>query len=303
LDFKEKLKKETEMTDRIVQAYLPQAQGYQKTAIEAMCYSVQAGGKRLRPMLLMQTCRLFDPELSHPSLHVFMAAVEMIHTYSLVHDDLPAMDNDEYRRGKKTTHIVYGEDMAILAGDALLNYAFELMSEAVADCAKEGDSVQTLQAAQAMTEIATKAGIYGMIGGQTADVESEGQKISADKLIFIHRLKTCALLEASMAAGAMLGGATYKQIVQIRKIAANVGLAFQIQDDILDVTGDEQTIGKPIGSDEKNEKCTYVTLYGIEGAKSEVSRLTKEALALLDGFEGDTEFLAELTGYLAGRQM
>jgi geranylgeranyl diphosphate synthase type II len=232
-----------------------------------------------------------------------MAAIEMIHTYSLVHDDLPAMDNDEYRRGKKTTHIVYGEDMAILAGDALLNDAFELMSKDVADCAKKGDPTQTLQAAQAMAEIASKAGIYGMIGGQTVDVESEGQKISEDKLIFIHRLKTCALLEASMAAGAMLGGAAQEQIVQIRKIAANVGLAFQIQDDILDVVGDTQTLGKPVGSDEKNEKCTYVTLYGIEGAKSEVSRLTEEALSLLNGFEGDTTFLADLTGYLAGRQM
>jgi geranylgeranyl diphosphate synthase type II len=303
LDFKEKLNIETQKTDRIVQSYLPQAQGYQKTVIEAMRYSVQAGGKRLRPMLLMQTCRLFDPKLSHPSLHAFMAAIEMIHTYSLVHDDLPAMDNDEYRRGKKTTHIVYGEDMAILAGDALLNDAFELMSKDVADCAKKGDPTQTLQAAQAMAEIASKAGIYGMIGGQTVDVESEGQKISEDKLIFIHRLKTCALLEASMAAGAMLGGAAQEQIVQIRKIAANVGLAFQIQDDILDVVGDTQTLGKPVGSDEKNEKCTYVTLYGIEGAKSEVSRLTEEALSLLNGFEGDTAFLADLTGYLAGRQM
>jgi geranylgeranyl diphosphate synthase type II len=267
-----------------------------------MCYSVQAGGKRLRPMLLLQTCLLFDRALSHPALEAFMAAIEMIHTYSLVHDDLPAMDNDEYRRGKKTTHIVYGEDMAILAGDALLNHAFELMSAAVAQCAKKDDALQTLQAAQAMAEIASKAGIYGMIGGQTADVESEGKKISADKLLFIHRKKTCALLEASMAAGAMLGGASKEQIAQIRKIAADVGLAFQIQDDILDVTGDEQALGKPVGSDEKNEKCTYVTLYGIDEAKAEVIRLSKEASELLRSFEGDTAFLEELTGYLAGRQ-
>lgn len=280
--------------EKLIQRYLPEEKGYQKTILEAMNYSMLAGGKRLRPMLMIETYKLFAG--SSKSIEPFAAAIEMIHTYSLVHDDLPAMDNDEYRRGKKTTHSVYGEAMGILAGDALLNYAYETAATAFS---LDTDHVADAKAFQILTK---KAGVYGMVGGQTVDVESEGQEISRDKLDFIYRLKTGALIEASMLIGAVLAKATEEEQQIIEKIAGEVGLAFQIQDDILDVTSTLEVLGKPIGSDEKNHKATYVAFEGIEKAKEEVERLSVDAMDQIASLSEKNPFLIELLRYLIHRE-
>lgn len=280
--------------EKLIQRYLPEEKGYQKTILEAMNYSMLAGGKRLRPMLMIETYKLFAG--SSKSIEPFAAAIEMIHTYSLVHDDLPAMDNDEYRRGKKTTHSVYGEAMGILAGDALLNYAYETAATAFS---LDTDHVADAKAFQILTK---KAGVYGMVGGQTVDVESEGQEISRDKLDFIYRLKTGALIEASMLIGAVLAKATEEEQQIVEKVAGEVGLAFQIQDDILDVTSTLEVLGKPIGSDEKNHKATYVAFEGIEKAKEEVERLSVDAMDQIASLSEKNPFLIELLRYLIHRE-
>ena len=244
-------------------------------------------GKRLRPLLMWESYRLFGGEGA--AIEPFMAAIEMINTYSLVHDDLPAMDNDEYRRGRKTTHFVYGEDMGILAGDALLNYAFETACRAF-----EEESEHALRIGKALEILADKAGIYGMIGGQVVDVQESGKAVSGEVLDFIYRLKTSALIEASMMAGAVLAGAEEGQVSRMEQIAGKIGLAFQIQDDILDVTSTEEVLGKPIHSDEKNQKTTYVTLLGIEQAQKKVEELSNEAIALLHQFTGENAYLEQL---------
>ena len=280
--------------EKLIQRYLPEEKGYQKTIFEAMNYSMLAGGKRLRPMLMIETYKLFAG--SSKSIEPFAAAIEMIHTYSLVHDDLPAMDNDEYRRGKKTTHSVYGEAMGILAGDALLNYAYETAATAFS---LDTDHAAVAKAFQILTK---KAGVYGMVGGQTVDVESEGQEISRDKLDFIYRLNTGALIEASMLIGAVLAKATEEEQQIIEKVAGEVGLAFQIQDDILDVTSTLEVLGKPIGSDEKNHKATYVAFEGIERAKEEVERLSVDAMDQIASLSEKNPFLIELLRYLIHRE-
>ena len=281
---------EKDAVEEIIYGYCPDEFGKQSLIFEAMNYSVKAGGKRLRPILMIETFKLFgeDEELVYP----FMAAIEFIHTYSLVHDDLPAMDDDEFRRGQKTTHAKYGEDIGILAGDGLLNYAYEVMSEAV---------VKNPAASKAMAVIAKKAGSYGMVGGQTVDVINEGKKLDIETINFIHNLKTAALIEASMMAGAILGGATDEQVLQVESIAKNIGMAFQIQDDILDVTGDEAKLGKPVLSDEKNEKDTYITLIGLEESQQKVKDLSNLAI---DGIKalGDNEFLVTLVEKLISRE-
>ncbi len=280
--------------EAVLKKYLPKEEGYQKTVLEAMNYSVLAGGKRLRPMLMFETYRLFGG--SGRIIEPFAAAIEMIHTYSLVHDDLPAMDNDEYRRGKKTTHAVYGEAMGILAGDALLNFAYETAAEALT--MEEG--IQT--AGKAFMILAKKAGVYGMVGGQTADVESEGCDISKEKLDFIYRLKTGALIESAMVIGAVLAGAEEDEQKTVERAAGKIGLAFQIQDDILDETSSLAVLGKPVGSDRKNKKSTYVAWEGIEKANQEVKRLFAEAMEELDSLSLDHPFLSELLRYLIHRE-
>ena len=287
MNFKEEYTDRVEKIEKILKKYLPEKKGYQRTIMEAMEYSLMAGGKRLRPMLMWESYRLFGGEGA--AIEPFMAAIEMIHTYSLVHDDLPAMDNDEYRRGRKTTHIVYGEDMGILAGDALLNYAFETACRAF-----EEESEHALRIGKALKILADKAGIYGMIGGQVVDVQESGKAVSGEVLDFIYRLKTSALIEASMMAGAVLAGAEEGQVSRMEQIAGKTGLAFQIQDDILDVTSTEEVLGKPIHSDEKNQKTTYVTLLGIEQAQKKVEELSNEAIALLHQFTGENAYLEQL---------
>ena len=284
-------KKEVE---QIMTSFLPKEEGYQKTVLEAMNYSVSAGGKRLRPMLMLETYRMFGG--TSKVIEPFMAAIEMIHTYSLIHDDLPAMDNDEYRRGRKTTHVVYGEAMATLAGDALLNYAFETAASAfVLD---EGNPA----IGKAFMILASKAGVYGMIGGQVVDVESEGKEIDADTLKFIHIHKTSALLESAMLIGAVLAGASEQQQRTVELAARELGLAFQIRDDILDVTGNTDELGKPVGSDEKNHKNTYVALEGLEKAKEDVKRYSESAIDRLKSLPVRNEFLYELIEELIDRR-
>lgn len=307
---------EKELSDRaahieeVLKAFLPKEEGYAKTVIEAMNYSLLAGGKRLRPMMILESYRLFSGEGADEGVvEPFMAAMEMIHTYSLVHDDLPAMDNDEYRRGRKTTHAVYGAGMATLAGDGLLNLAYET---AVAGAIKgkelasyDGDNSNRYLAA--LEVLTTKAGIYGMVGGQCADICAENAtNISEDEmkdtLHYIDENKTGALIESSLMIGAILGGATKAQVSQIEKAGSNVGIAFQIQDDILDITSTTEVLGKPIGSDEKNGKSTYVSLYGMENAKAKVKELSDEAMDILDSLGFKNSFLDGLFNYLIYRE-
>lgn len=295
MNISEEITKRASDIETRIKGFLPEQYEYQKTIVEAMSYSVLAGGKRLRPMLMEASYQMFDGE--GEELDAFMAAIEMIHTYSLVHDDLPAMDNDLYRRGKKTTHAVYGEAMGVLAGDALLNFAFETVADAMVRSA--GD----MRVAKAFAVLAKKAGIYGMIGGQVVDVESEkkGQQIDRDCLDFIYRLKTGALIEASLMIGAILAGASEEEVPLMEEAGTKLGLAFQIQDDILDVTSSLEVLGKPIGSDARNEKATYVAFEGLEKAGAEVERLSRESVAILDGFKREHTFLRELFMYLIHR--
>lgn len=296
MNFKEELKDRVDHIEAILKEYLPKEEGWQKTVIAAMNYSVLAGGKRLRPMLMEETYRLFGGK--GREIEPFMAAIEMIHTYSLVHDDLPAMDNDEYRRGRKTTHVVYGEAMAILAGDGLLNYAFET---AMKSFTMEGDLEKK---ARALSVLAQKAGIYGMIGGQTADIEAEdlGDQVTTEHLMFIHAHKTSALIEAAMMTGAILACASQEEIAQIEKAAYEIGIAFQIQDDILDVTSTLEMLGKPIGSDAKNHKTTYVTLKGLEESRKEQQELSLHAIETIRNIGYSNDFLMELVTSLITRE-
>lgn len=295
LDFKVQKEQKVREIEDSLQNYLPKQKGYQKIIMEAMEYSLLAGGKRLRPMLMKETYTLFG---GHSKvIEPFMAAIEMVHTYSLVHDDLPAMDNDEYRRGRKTTHVVYGEDMAILAGDALLNYAFETAVKAFVL-----EPEDSLAIGNAIRVLGEKAGIYGMLGGQVIDVKETGHAVSKDVLDTIYELKTGALIEAAMMIGAILGGASKEEVKTVERIASLVGLAFQVQDDILDVTSTQEELGKPIHSDEKNEKTTYVTLLGIDDAKKVVEEKSEEAISLLQTLPNENPYLEELLMELIHRK-
>ena len=274
-DVKTRLTDRAAEAEKIVVKYLPEVLGMQRTIFEAMEYSIKAGGKRLRPVLMSETFKLFGGK--GEAIDCFMAAIEMIHTYSLVHDDLPSMDNDMLRRGKPTTHAVYGEGMGVLAGIDRNIKALQILSK--------------------------KAGVFGMIGGQVVDVESEKkhETMTEEKIDFIYELKTGALIEASMEIGAVLAGASEDEIKLIESVASKIGMAFQIQDDILDIEGDEAVLGKPIGSDERNEKSTYVTFKGIEKSKEEVKRLTDEAIDNLKKLPYENDFLMDLLQYLVYR--
>lgn len=309
MDFKEEMKGRGKDVETVIEKYMPKEEGLQKTVIAAMRYTMTAGGKRIRPLLMQAVYQLFGGQ--NQLIEPFMAAIEMIHTYSLIHDDLPALDNDDYRRGRKTAHIVYGEAMALLAGDSLLNYAYETASKAFSmipvsspddkEAVKEELTIRRNVEA-AMQVLAKKPGIYGMIGGQTADVELTGSRLNSSQLAYIYENKTGALIEASMMIGAILAGADDTEIEKMRKMAYNIGMAFQIQDDILDETATFEELGKPIHSDEKNEKVTYVTLYGIKASEEEVKRLSKEASSILQSMSGDTGFLINFIEYLVHRK-
>lgn len=295
MSFELELQSKVNKIEQILKSNLPLKEGEQIRIFEAMEYSLLAGGKRIRPLLMQEIYHLFGGD--GEEIKYFMTAIELIHTYSLVHDDLPAMDDDDYRRGRKTTHIVYGEDMAILAGDGLLNYAFEIASLSF-DLAPES----ALNIGKALQVLSRKSGVYGMIGGQVIDVQNTGKVINQEILDEIFRLKTGALIEASMMIGAILAGASQLEIDKVEQMASSIGMAFQIQDDILDVEGDEAIIGKPVLSDEKNDKTTYITLLGLEESKKRVIEYSSHATNLLKGFDGDTIFLHELTEMLINRE-
>ena len=292
-NFDDEMKKRVTEVKSIIESYLPEEEGFQRTLLEAVNYSMLVGGKKLRPLLMQQTYAMFGG--TSPAIRPFMAAIEMIHTHSLIHDDLLAMDNDEYRRGKKTTHVVYGEAMAILAGDALLNYAYETAAKAF-DLDPGNPRL-----GKAFQILAAKTGLEGMIGGQSVDVDYVDKPLTQEQLFFIYKLKTSALIEASMMIGAVLAGATQEETEKIERIARNVGLAFQIQDDILDVVGEEETLGKPTKSDEKNKKTTYVTVKGLEKAQTDVAKYSEEAIRIMEELPYENEFLHELILHLIHR--
>ena len=296
MNFNDELNQKVKDMENMIFSKLPEEEGPQKTVVQAMRYSVMAGGKRLRPLLMQEAYRLFGKEDS--KVYPFMAALEYIHNYSLVHDDLPAMDNDEYRRGQKTTHVVYGEDLAILAGDALLNYAFETIADGMMQNPSDVNMIKAFQI------FAKKAGIFGMVGGQSVDVinENNNSEMTMDDILFIHENKTAALIECALMCGAALAGANDEQISQMEKVGSNIGLAFQIQDDILDATGSFEELGKPIGSDEKNQKATYLSLQGMEKSADDVKRLSKEAVDILLQMPNRNEFLEELVMSLVERR-
>ena len=293
MSFKSSLKYRVDYIEKLLKEYMPEEKGYQKTIFEAMNYSLKAGGKRLRPILTLEACRIVGG--NEEDVIPFAIAIEMIHTYSLIHDDLPALDNDELRRGRPTNHKVYGDAMAILAGDGLLNYAFEIMLKS--SIGKENPAKYL----NAINEIAKSSGVYGMIGGQVVDIESEDKKIEMEKLDFIHLNKTAAIIVGCMRAGAIIGDATEEQIENITKYATNIGLSFQIADDILDITGDESKLGKKVGSDIDNNKSTYPSLIGLEKSKEIANDLINEAKTRISNIKGDNEFLNDLAEYIVAR--
>lgn len=294
MNFNDELKQKKEMVESAIEEYLPEETGFCQELARAVNYSMRAGGKRLRPILMMETYRMFGGESQ--VIAPFMAAIEMIHTSSLIHDDLPAIDNDEYRRGMKTTHAVFGEALGVLSGDALLNYAYETASRAFSMESKQQ------RIGKAFTILTNKTGIYGMLGGQSVDVTNEGKEISREMLDYIYENKTSALIESAMMVGAVLAGASEKEVAQIESIGKKVGLAFQIRDDILDVTSTMEELGKPVFSDEKNHKVTYVTLQGQEQASKEVERISAEAVEELEKFPQKNEFLIQLVKELVYRK-
>ena len=294
MGFRQALKQRSEEVENLLKQYIPKEEGYQKSIMESMNYSLNSGGKRLRPILTMEACKLVGGNIEDAI--PFAMAIEMIHTYSLIHDDLPALDNDELRRGKKTNHIVFGEDMAILAGDALLNYAFEVMLSNSID--KENPNKYL----KAINEIAKTSGIYGMIGGQVVDIKSENKPISKDKLDYIHNNKTAAIIIGCMRAGAIIGDATEDELEKITKYAKNIGLSFQIVDDILDLVGDESKLGKKVGSDIENNKSTYPSLLGLEKSKCIANELIQEAKQNINSINENTKFLTDLADYIIDRE-
>lgn len=294
MEFETKLTKRAEQVNEKMKPYLPEETGYQKTVFQAVNYSIYAGGKRIRPVIMeavYELCGGTDEKAVVP----FMAALEMIHTYSLVHDDLPAMDNDDYRRGKLTTHKKFGEAMGILAGDALLNLAYETAFQAF------DSGTELSRIAAALNVLGRKAGMYGMVGGQVVDVGENGKFVDEETLLFVYETKTSALLEAAFMIGGILAGASGEEAECLEQSGRYLGIAFQIQDDILDQIGDEEKIGKPVHSDEKNDKSTYVSMHGIEASKEKVREYTEKALSCLDCIKGEKQFLTELIVWLIDR--
>ncbi len=283
------------LIDEALEAYIPHGEYREQKLIDAAQYSLRLPGKRVRPALTLAFCELCgaDPKIALP----FACAVEMIHTYSLIHDDLPCMDNDDYRRGKPSNHKVYGEDIALLAGDALqsMAYAAMLSEDAVAGVGAEN-------AARAARVLAEKSGLLGMVGGQTIDIMSEGKRTDIDTLRVMDEKKTAALIEAACMMGCICAGADEKKIRAAELYAAMVGLAFQIVDDMLDVTSTTDELGKPVGSDADNEKSTYVALLGLDNCRKTVKELTEEAISALSVFDGDTKELADFAVALAKRR-
>ncbi|NLJ90891.1 MAG: polyprenyl synthetase family protein [Clostridiales bacterium] len=304
-NFNNILKEKIDYIEEVISDYLPREEGEQKVIFEAMNYSVLGGGKRIRPMLMMETFLSFGGK-DMDIVHSFMMAIEFIHSYSLVHDDLPAMDNDEYRRGKETTHVKFGETIGILAGDGLLNYAFETATGAYF---KTADSQYKDRIIESLQVLGKKSGIYGMIGGQVIDtcilegqtITDQNKKKLVEELNHMYTLKTGALIQASMMIGAILAGASKEEVALVEEMATNIGLAFQIQDDVLDVTSTTEQLGKPVLSDQRNEKITYVSLLGLDKAKEEVAYYSKKSLDIYKQLGISNPFLYDLINMLINR--
>ncbi|KAB2951721.1 polyprenyl synthetase family protein [Heliorestis acidaminivorans] len=287
--------------DSALETSLPEEKAIPPVIHQSMRYSLFAGGKRLRPVLALAACRAVQGDDS--KVMAAACALEMIHTYSLIHDDLPAMDDDDLRRGKPTNHIVYGEAMAILAGDGLLTRAFGLLAEsAFAEVADQQETSLAQRYLQVMAEIAHASGSQGMIGGQVMDIEAEEQKIDLSTMEYIHQHKTGALIKTSLRAGAILGGGSEEEITALTSYGEYLGLAFQITDDLLDVQGDTAKLGKPVGSDEKNQKSTYPSLLGLEKAREAAETAVQSAVEALDNFGPEAELLRQLALYLLERE-
>ena len=306
MDFKKEFRERQDHVNSVIFSLLPEETGYQKTVIEAMKYSVRAGGKRLRQIMMWELYRIFSAsrgeEADESLIGPFLAAIEMIHTFSRVHDDLPAMDNDALRRGLPTTHVKFGHAMGVLAGDGLLNFSVETACRAF-ELKNTGEKTaeRNLRVTRALKILYEKAGIYGMICGQTLDVLKDGQPLDADEIAFIYDNKTCALIEAAVLCGAVLGGAEEKDLADLSRMSVSIGRAFQIMDDILDIVADEKVLGKPVGSDAKNKKSTYAAIHGVEESRKKVREYTDRALFTADGLR-DGEFLRELIKSLAERE-
>ena len=294
MEFKESLKEKSKYIESLLNEYMPKEEGYQATIMKAMNYSLKAGGKRLRPILTLEACKIVGG--NEEDVLPFAVAIEMIHTYSLIHDDLPALDNDDLRRGKPTNHKVFGDAMAVLAGDALLNYAFEVM---LSNSINKENPQKYLRA---INEIAKSSGIHGMIGGQVVDVESENKTISKDKLDFIHLNKTAAIIIGCMRAGAIIGNANAEELEKITRYGRNIGLSFQIVDDILDIIGDESKLGKHVGSDIENHKSTYPSILGLDESKLVAKQLIDEAKENIKDLKEDSRFLDGLADYIIDRE-
>ncbi len=305
MNFREEYELRLELLEQLIRGFLPEEKGLRKNLAAAMNYSVLAGGKRLRPMLMGESyslCRGLTGPLEAVSENVvapFQAAIEFIHTYSLVHDDLPCMDNDELRRGRPSTWKAYGEALGVLAGDSLLNYAAETTSMAMSLCRSYGELTA---AARAQQILFSRSGLYGMAGGQTLDVETEGKSISEEELFFIQKGKTSALFEAALLVGGILGGAGEEELLRLEEAGSCLGLSFQIQDDLLDIHGSSEKLGKPVKSDEKNSKNTYVSVFGEEKARADAEANLNRALSLISSFPERNLFLEELLKSLLGRE-
>ena len=298
MDFQMELENRSKYASSVVMDFIPKTNDFDREIIEAMEYSLLAGGKRLRPILVEAFYRLFSG--SESLCKPFMAAMEMLHTYSLVHDDLPALDNDDLRRGKPTTHIKYGEALGVLSGDGLLHLAYET-------CISAFDNTNNFEnVLKALRIFGNKTGLMGMFGGQSADVVNTGRDISDELLYYIYKNKTGALIEGSMMIGAALAGAKDEELAIIEKIGFNVGMAFQIRDDILDVYGDEKVFGKPVLSDDRNNKKTYLSINGLDKSRKDVDDFTVNAINMLDDIGNNNEeraFIKELFMYLTSRNI
>lgn len=290
LDIDKSIEDYSERISKALIEHLPVANDGQKSVVKAMKYSLTNGGKRLRPILVLEFCKMCGGDTEKAM--AYACAVEYVHTYSLIHDDLPCMDDDDLRRGKPSCHKMYGEATALLAGDALLTHAFEIASTADFDGAKNADAVSLL---------AQNSGVCGMIGGQVLDLKYEAASPSMSQLLTVHKLKTGAMISAACLLGCIAGDATETQVLAASKFAYYLGIAFQIKDDILDVTGDEEKLGKPVGSDKDNEKTTYVDIVGLNKAQEDVEKLTQAAIESLSAFENN-EFVSSLAEYLTRRE-
>ncbi len=283
-----------QLIEKALYGYIPKGLTYEKNLVDSLSYSLKAGGKRIRPLLTLEFSRLCGG--SDESALPFGCAVEMIHTYSLIHDDLPCMDDDDMRRGKPSNHKIYGEDIALLAGDALQSLAFEIMSsEETVNLASAEASVKCINI------LSSYCGTSGMVGGQVIDLENETKTADLDAVTECNRKKTAALIKAACEMGCVSAGADESKILSARKYGENIGIAFQIVDDILDVTSSDEELGKPVGSDVENNKSTYVSLLGIDECKKRVDILTKEAIESLSVFDGDKNALTELSLKLSNR--